>query len=772
MTPKPQTHQQFKADQPHHQFKAAMRVIANLVGDSSDEDVLHDVRAIGEDPDRLAQKITDLFEEVFSPLEGKRVFEPLERTGGHAQLLQRIQDSGLLPSARSFDVVWNCIVNALHGLDIDRVRLYLLSEDKEFLYAVAHWGMGDEFIFQRRVVRDEPYWDTLSSDCRLHVFCREPGRLAPFEEGVSEEMAVREWFCQLLTWNGKIVGKLSGDCKNSGRRLDPESLRPIELFAPLLGSAIGHARLLTNLGSVLKVSSAAMRCDTVAEIMQEACHGAQDIPGVDHTSLLIFNVDGSSGRIEAEYPKWGTQGSVIALQGVALAEHFTKTCEPLVISDVPSELGLGHFREMLAKLEIQSLLIVPVISSGRMVGALILDARKNIYRFTSADVALAGIYASQVGLAIEHQRLKDDSTALARLDQAVDDMLIAVDFRQLAQLVADRAKELFEASFAVFQSYKGNAVESNNEPVFSSGILPLEWIAIEQHEASRHRLAVTVRDRGWVEIANILDPNQTFPGLQLPPNIFCFQGIALKTQSETEGILFLGYSHPDAFTAEQRQRARKFAAFAALSLQRIRGISDTNRSITLPADERTKAHLSAFYEASRIITSATRGVAPAQTLDDILKQAIECTKIGKDTFRNTVGTIWIFDRTSNTLRLVNTYPRRGELDDRPIGYTYAILEGFGKIGVTGRAVICKTPQRVPNVQNDEDYIQLNPCTLSELAVPILEGDTLLGVLNLECDQEDAFDHFDEDLVTALAGLAAIAIQNSRERYMMSTALKL
>jgi putative methionine-R-sulfoxide reductase with GAF domain len=87
-------------------------------------------------------------------------------------------------------------------------------------------------------------------------------------------------------------------------------------------------------------------------------------------------------------------------------------------------------------------------------------------------------------------------------------------------------------------------------------------------------------------------------------------------------------------------------------------------------------------------------------------------------------------------------------------------------------LIKKTPQRVANVRNDADYIQLNPLTISELAVPILEGDTVLGVLNLECGSEDAFDQLDEDTVAALADLAAVAIQNSRERYMLSPALQL
>jgi GAF domain-containing protein len=738
-------------------LKAAMRVLTDLFGSASDEDMLNDIRETGEEADKVVQQVTDLFEAAFSPPDVKPLVEhTAEHVGSHVQFLQRIRDSGLLPCPGSFDAVWNCIVKALHGLGIDRVRLYLLSEDGQFLFAVDHWGMGKDFVFQRRAVRDEPHWALLASDRRLHVFQREAGKHAPFEEGVAEEVAAREWFCQLLTWNGKIVGKLSGDCKNSGRKLVAEDLHAIELFAPLLGSAIGHARLLSNLGSVLRVSSSAMTCDTPTDIMVEVCRAACEISGVDHSSVLLFDThDPLLGRIEAEYPLWGALGTTLPLHGVPLAKLLAESRAPLVVADAPNELGCGHLRDILAKLEIRSVLLVPIVNSGRLTGSLILDARKNSYKFTDADITLATIYASQVAVAFENQRRRAESEALMELHQAIEDMLIPNEFDVLAELIADRARSLFEARFAVFCDCRRDRSPSEGIGVFCSGIAPPEWMAIEQHGPSQHRLLATVQERAWVEIANVLDPNQMLPGLRLPEDLICFQGIALKTSYRVEGLLFLGYSRPAVFTTEQRHAARKFAAFAALSLQRTHVISAMNRSRTLPAGERLEAHVSALQEANRIITSGSRGLKPPETLDHILKQAIECTA-GKDSLRNTIGSIWVFDSTSNILTLVSTYPR----GLRPIGYTLAILEEFGRIGITGRAVLKKAPQRVSNVRNDEDYIQLNPLTCSELAVPILKGDTVLGVLNLESDREDAFGQLDEDTVMALADLAAIVIQNS------------
>jgi hypothetical protein len=145
-------------------------------------------------------------------------------------------------------------------------------------------------------------------------------------------------------------------------------------------------------------------------------------------------------------------------------------------------------------------------------------------------------------------------------------------------------------------------------------------------------------------------------------DVKCFQGIALKTRRRLEGLLFLAYSHAAVLSSEQRQHARKFAAFAALCLQRMRTISEVNYSGLSPANERLEAHVSAFYEANKIITSASHGVTPVQTLNHILRQAVECTT-RRDGPRNVTGAIWTFDNTSNTLKLISAYPRgRSQLD--------------------------------------------------------------------------------------------------------------
>jgi signal transduction histidine kinase len=91
----------------------------------------------------------------------------------------------------------------------------------------------------------------------------------------------------------------------------------------------------------------------------------------------------------------------------------------------------------------------------------------------------------------------------------------------------------------------------------------------------------------------------------------------------------------------------------------------------------------------------------------------------------------------------------------------------GRIGVVGRAVLERRVQRVPDVRRDVDYRVLDPATRSELAVPLVREGQIIGVLALESNGVDAFGEEDERVLSGLAELATIAIQNANQAEQLS-----
>jgi len=81
-------------------------------------------------------------------------------------------------------------------------------------------------------------------------------------------------------------------------------------------------------------------------------------------------------------------------------------------------------------------------------------------------------------------------------------------------------------------------------------------------------------------------------------------------------------------------------------------------------------------------------------------------------------------------------------------------------GITGRAVRSGTPIVVGDVRTYPDYVETLPQTRSEIAVPIRYAQSVVGALNLESPQIDAFTEEHVRFLEALASQAAIAIGNA------------
>jgi len=84
-------------------------------------------------------------------------------------------------------------------------------------------------------------------------------------------------------------------------------------------------------------------------------------------------------------------------------------------------------------------------------------------------------------------------------------------------------------------------------------------------------------------------------------------------------------------------------------------------------------------------------------------------------------------------------------------------EGKGIIGH-----VIRTGERViaPDVAAQPHYVDGRPATRSEIAVPIVSGDLVIGALNLESDQPDAYAEADAELLEFFAVVAALSIEKT------------
>jgi sigma-B regulation protein RsbU (phosphoserine phosphatase) len=82
-------------------------------------------------------------------------------------------------------------------------------------------------------------------------------------------------------------------------------------------------------------------------------------------------------------------------------------------------------------------------------------------------------------------------------------------------------------------------------------------------------------------------------------------------------------------------------------------------------------------------------------------------------------------------------------------------------GAIGWVIQTGEPLRIPDVTRDRRYVNARPETRSELAVPMVSEEKVIGAFNLESNVLETYRPRDERMLVSLANQAAIAVQRAR-----------
>ena len=155
------------------------------------------------------------------------------------------------------------------------------------------------------------------------------------------------------------------------------------------------------------------------------------------------------------------------------------------------------------------------------------------------------------------------------------------------------------------------------------------------------------------------------------------------------------------------------------------------------------------HRTLRTLTKTSQGFSSILDLDELLGTVAESVKalMDYDSF-----IIWLLDEPKQVLRKRVSISLDGEaeMDEIPIS-----------IGVTGSAARLRRPMRVEDTAADPRYIASHPNLRSEVAVPLMLRDRVIGVMDLESHR---LNYYSMDHVRTLALLApqvASAIENAR-----------
>ena len=321
---------------------------------------------------------------------------------------------------------------------------------------------------------------------------------------------------------------------------------------------------------------------------------------------------------------------------------------------------------------------------------------------------------------------------LADIDQAI---ISSLDLDQVLVTLLDKVREAVAAEACsvalidqpsgdlVFRQAVGGAIQNVIGLRLQPGKGLGGWVV-------QHRQSVLVTDAAADARVHILDGGNGFVTRDLI-------AAPLVAGDQVMGVIELINKRNGIFDEDDRRLLEAVAAQAVIAIQNAR-LFDIERA--------GRERLQILYRAGQAINSSL-------DVDSILDRLTDAAMRATHAIHGSA---------------LVAQPDQGRFERRSLrGYTPEQAEQARADwlpldrGINGRAYHSRQPVYVADVQIDPDYHPLIPGTRSELAVPILRGGQVIGNLDLQGPEVDAFRDANLDFLQALTDQVAIALENAR-----------
>ncbi len=379
----------------------------------------------------------------------------------------------------------------------------------------------------------------------------------------------------------------------------------------------------------------------------------------------------------------------------------------------------------------------PLLVGGEAIGALVVQDVQREGRFTQDDLRFTIALSVQVAGAIYNIRLLNDARlralqlqTVAEISREVSSSLIIDNLlRQAVQLVRERFN-FYHA--AVFLMDSAGAYAVIREATGEAGM---------KMKRAGHKLGVgsksivghvTQYKEGMV--VNDVSKDATYYANPNLPDTKAEACLPLKVGERVLGVMDVQSIHPYVFTDENIKILQILADQLAVAV--------VNSELFAEAQERLSQH--------RLLHHVTTAAASSTTIEEALNSAVQGLQV---TLGGDQISILLADKEQKVLEVRSSIGYPNEESAR-------LKIPFG-VGITGWVAQRRLPQRINDTSKDSRYIVVNPKVRSELAIPLIYRNEVLGVLNVESSRVNAYTENDEEMLGTLAGSLAAIIAHSR-----------
>jgi len=281
--------------------------------------------------------------------------------------------------------------------------------------------------------------------------------------------------------------------------------------------------------------------------------------------------------------------------------------------------------------------------------------------------------------------------------------------------------------------------------VFETGQSILHLYTPEELETYRTNPYIQIGDPGSISASVIFAP--------------------LKKQGQVIGALSVQRRELNAYTLEHLKLVEAVAIQVAIAIENARLFASLQKELQehRQAEELVKQvnfELQRRLKELYALNAVAQSGASARSEPEIIEVVVET--LYRSLYPDLVG-VALWDQTAGVLRTYENVNR-----GFPANINRNELIARLNEGVVGKVAATRQPWRIKDVSLEPNYLCLDPAIRSELCVPILAGEKLLGAIDIESKQLDAFSQADENLLVTIAGQLASAMERLRAEQQLRT----
>ncbi|MBI5030488.1 MAG: GAF domain-containing sensor histidine kinase [Chloroflexi bacterium] len=417
--------------------------------------------------------------------------------------------------------------------------------------------------------------------------------------------------------------------------------------------------------------------------------------------------------------------------------RIIESAEPLLVNTNVGEQARVLGQPTLPGTETpRSWLGVPMQVGKRVTGVMSLQNLDQENAFTESDVRLLQTLASSLSVALENARLFDETqqraVELATVNRVSHALASQVELDALIQLAGQQIRETFNADIAYIA-----LLDAANHCIEFPYTFGETFTAIQIGEGLTSKIIET---RQPLLINHDMEIRRAQIGAtQVGIDVKSYLGVPILVGAQAIGVVSVqSIHHEGRFNENDQHLLMTIAANVGVAIERAQRFHiEKRRAEQFQLIAEIGRNIASLLDTNRIMEQVTQVLRRVFNYYHVGIGLIEGDEV---VYRVGAGVLW---------------------DDPHFTFKPQRLR-IGKEGLTGWVAEHGEPVLLSDVMQDPRYVVMQGCaTRSELIVPIVVKDKVIGVLDVQSDQLDAFDSTDLAVAQSIANQTGIAIENAR-----------